>query len=127
MKKKVHDVKYLNGKGMIIEIDGVPYKQGKAVYHKKDGVKHIKHTEFIPVDLGERDKLLSELGEKLAHTVPPKRVVEEMFKNNDTKELRKLIKRLDSGEVKAKSTDGCLGITFKNDKKKKSSFMRIYN
>ena len=126
MNKK-HDVKFLHGQGTLIEIDGITYKPGKKAYHQKDGVKHIKHTEFVPVDLKERDKLLSELGEKLANKVPPKRVVEEMFKDMDIKDLKKLKTKLDSGEVTAKTTNGCLGITFKNKKKGKSAFYRIYN
>lgn len=126
MDEQKHNVKFLNGKGVIIEVDGVTYKPGKKKYCMKDGVKHIQHTEFEPVDLNERDKLLKELGKKLRDKVPPERVIEEMFKSHNMKDLQRLSKKLDTGEIKAKTTNGCLGITFKNIKKNKKQYEQIY-
>lgn len=121
-----HDVKLLAGKGTIIEIDGVKYAMGKSKHCMKDGVKHLKYIEFDEINLDERDEILKKLGEQLAHTVPPQRVIEELFKKEDVKDLKKLLKKLESGEVTAKTTDGCLGITMKNIKKNKSQFHSIF-
>ena len=123
---KKHDVKFIHGKGFIVEIDGVAYKPGKKKYCMKDGVQHIKHTELEPVNLNERDKLLKQLGKKLKDNVPPERVIQEMFKGMSIKELEKFNKKLDSGELKAKRTDGCLGITFHNVKKNKKHYEQIF-
>lgn len=118
-------VRMPHGKGIIIEIDGVSYRPKKTTSHKKDGVKHFDYTEFEEFDRDEHAEALKEVANKLKKTVPPERVMEELLKSQSTEDLKKLSKKLSSGEVVAKRYDGCLGITFVNKKKKKSGYMPI--
>ena len=124
---KQHKVRFLNGQGTIIEIDGQNYMPGKKKYCMKDGVKHIKYTEFKPFNLEARDKALSELGDILQNKIPPKRIIEEMFKGLEVEEINKMLEKLKSGELKVKTTDGCLGLTLNNKKRGKKSFLKIIN
>ena len=123
----VKEVKILAGKGLIVEIDGVKYRKKKGKYYSKDKCKHLDYIEMEPFDYDEHTKILKEIGEKLKDKVPPERVVEELLKGEKTEDLKKLSKKLDSGEVRVKPHNGCLGLTFKNTKKKKSQYMNIMN
>ena len=127
-KKQPHVVRMPQGKGDgIIEVDGIMYRPGKSKTYKKDGVKHIDYVEFESYDPESHNEIISQVAERLKDKVPPKRVVEELFKNTSTDKLKKVLKQLDSGEMEVKSTDGCLGLTFKNKKKKKSQYISIIN
>ena len=124
MKKK-SIVRYLHGKGGVIEVDGITYRAGKAKTYMKDRVKHYEYTEYEPFDMNEHEKTLIEVGKRLKKTIPPERVIEELLKNYDTKDLKKLLKKLDTGEVRVKRHDGCLGLTIINKKKKRSQYLQI--
>ncbi len=125
-QKQPHRVTMPQGNGTgIIEVDGVFYRPGKSKKYKKDGVKHIDYVEFEQFDPNSHQEIVSQVAELLQDKVPPKRVVEELLKNTDTENLQKLLKKLKSGQIEVKSTDGCLGLTFKDKKKKKTQFVQI--
>lgn len=124
---KPKQVKILAGKGLIVEIDGVKYRKSKSKHYTKDGCSHLDYIEMEPFDMDEHEQILKEIGQKLKNKVPPERVVEELLKGEKTEDLKKLSKKLDSGEIRVKPHDGCLGLTFKNTKKKKAQYMSIIN
>jgi hypothetical protein len=124
-RPKIHKVRFLHGKGSIIEIDGVKYRKKETKTYKKYGVEHYGYTEFEPFDYDEHKEILKEIALKLKDKVPPERVIEELFKSEKTENLRRLSKKIDKGEIRAKTTDGCLGITLINRKKKKSIYFPI--
>jgi len=125
--KKQHKVKVLHGNGLIIEVDGVKYKKTKTKTYTKDGVKHLDYSEFEPFDYDEHQEVLKKIGKKLKDKVPPERVVEELLKNEETKDLKILLKKLDKGDIRVKTHHGCLGLAFINKKKKKSGYYSIAN
>ena len=51
VKQKIHNVRMLHGKGLIIEVDGVKYRRTKTKSYTKDGVKHSDYSEFKPFDM----------------------------------------------------------------------------
>ena len=124
-KKQIHDVRFIHGKGLVIEVDGIKYRKKKTKTYKKDRIEHSNYTEFEPFDYDEHEEILKEIGEKLKNKLPPERVVEELLKNEKTEDLKKLSKKLDKGEIRVKTHNGCLGLAFINKKKKKSSYYPI--
>ena len=127
IKKEKHIIKTIHGKGNILEVDGIMYRAGKTKNKMLDGVKHLDYTEWVSFD-PESHKVLSEqIAEKLEDTIPPKRVIEELLKDTPTENLKKLLKKLNNGQMAVKTTNGCLGLTFKDKKKKKSQYVSIIN
>jgi len=126
-KQKTHNVKLLHGKGLIIDVDGVKYKKTKTKTYKKDGVEHSDYSEFEPFDYDEHQEVLKKIGQKLKDKVPPERVVEELLKGENIKDLKSLLKKLDKGDIRVKTHNGCLGLAFINKKKKKSGYYSIAN
>lgn len=125
MEEKPLIVRMPHGKGNVLEINGQMYRPKKSKTYQKDGCKHYDYTEFEPFNVDEHNKVLKEVAKKLRDVVPPERVMEELLKDQKTDELKRLSKRLSSGEVVARRHDGCLGVTFVNKKKKKSAYMLI--
>ena len=121
------EIKLLHGKGCTLEIDRKFYRPGKTKHYKKHGVEHSEYTGFEPFNPNKHQEALSEVAEILKTTIPPKKVIEELFKKYTAEELQLLAKKLKKGEVIAKRHDGCLGITFINKKKKKSVYHQIIN
>lgn len=126
-KKKQHVVRMHNDRGNTIEIDGVMYRGGKSQYYMKDGIKHVKYTDFEPFSIDKHAEALKAVALKLKDVIPPERYIEELLKNTKTEQLEKFLKKLDSGDVEIKHHDGCLGFTIVNKKnKKKSQYVSIF-
>ena len=126
-KKKMPVVRVPHGQGGLVIIDGVYYRAGKTKSKMMDGVKHADYTELEPFDPNSHAEVVDQLAELLAEKVQPKRVIEELLKDTPTENLQKLLKKIKSGQMKVKATDGCLGLTFTNKRKKKnkSSYVSI--
>lgn len=126
IKKQPHVVRMPQGKGNgIIEVDGIMYRAGKSKHYKKHGVTHVDYVEFEQFDPESHKEIVLQVAELLKDKVPPKRVVEELIKDTPTKNLKRLLKKLKSGETEVKTTHGCLGLTFIDKKKKKSQYVQI--
>jgi len=119
------NIKLLHGNGFTLEIDGKFYRPGKRKGYTKDGIKHSLHTEFTEFHPDEHQVALEKVGKLLRETIPPERVMEELLKRESTEYLNKLAKKLEKGDIIAKSHDGCLGLALINKKKKKSQYFQV--
>ena len=126
-KKRIPEVRVPHGQGGIVIIDGIHFRAGKTKGKMKDGVKHADYTVLEPFDPNSHAEVVSELADELAGKIQPRRIIEELLKDTPTENLQKLLKKIKSGQMEVKATDGCLGLTFKNKRKKKnkSTFIPI--
>lgn len=108
----------------IMEFNGMVFKQKTTKYKKIDGIEHIDKIIYEEIDIKALNKKCDYIKNKLVSKVPPHRIVEEMIKGMDTKEINRIHKLLKGG-AKVKRQDGCLGIKIDGGKHN-NAYLQIF-
>jgi hypothetical protein len=106
-----------------VKIDGKRYLPKRVTIKNIDGIIHSNTIEFVEVsdkELKDIEDKREFIKQKLVEKIPPARVIEEMTKNLDVNDVRRIYCLITKHKAEIKVQEGCLGVLVDAGKRKRA-------